>query len=71
MSGSAVVPSIPVVKDAGKAKRSLSGRTDSRAKRLVIHLALAATAWRRRRRFRRDLGSPGLDNELRIFKIAE
>jgi len=44
MSGSAVVPSIPVVKEASKAKRSEGGRTDSRAKRLVIHLLLAFAA---------------------------
>jgi arabinogalactan oligomer/maltooligosaccharide transport system permease protein len=44
MSGSAVVPSIPVVKEAGKAKRSEGGRTDSRGKRLLIHLALAFAA---------------------------
>lgn len=44
MSGSAVVPSIPVVKEAGKANRSEGGRTDSRGKRLLIHLALAFAA---------------------------
>ena len=44
MSGSTVVPSIPVVKDAGKAARSVGGRTDSRRKRLAIHLLLAFAA---------------------------
>jgi len=44
MSGSTVVPSIPVVKDAGKAARSVGGRTDSRRKRLIIHLLLAFAA---------------------------
>jgi arabinogalactan oligomer/maltooligosaccharide transport system permease protein len=44
MSGSAVVPSIPVAKEVGKAARSEGGRTDSRGKRLVIHLLLALAA---------------------------
>jgi len=44
MSGSTVVPSIPVVKEVAKAKRNEGGRTDSRGKRLVIHLLLAFAA---------------------------
>jgi len=44
MSGSTVVPSIPLVKEAGRAARSEGGRTDSRGKRLVIHLLLAFAA---------------------------
>jgi arabinogalactan oligomer/maltooligosaccharide transport system permease protein len=44
MSGSAVVPSIPVAKEARKAARSEGGRTDSRGKRLAIHLLLAFAA---------------------------
>jgi len=44
MSGSTVVPSIPVVKEVGRAKRNEGGRTDSPGKRLVIHLLLAFAA---------------------------
>jgi arabinogalactan oligomer/maltooligosaccharide transport system permease protein len=44
MSGSAVVPSIPVAREARKAARSEGGRTDSRGKRLAIHLLLAFAA---------------------------
>jgi arabinogalactan oligomer/maltooligosaccharide transport system permease protein len=43
MSGSTVVPSIPIVKGAAKASRG-GGRTDSRGKRLVIHLLLIFAA---------------------------
>jgi arabinogalactan oligomer/maltooligosaccharide transport system permease protein len=43
MSGSTVVPSIPIVKGATKASGG-GGRTDSRGKRLVIHLLLIVAA---------------------------
>ena len=39
----AAVPSIPVVKEAGKAKAT-SGRTDSTRKRIIIHALLILTA---------------------------
>ncbi|HEX4897825.1 MAG TPA: carbohydrate ABC transporter permease [Candidatus Limnocylindrales bacterium] len=43
MSGSTVVPSIPIVKGAARASAG-GGRTDSRGKRLVIHLLLIFAA---------------------------
>lgn len=44
MSGSTVVPAIPVVKEAAKGGKAGGGRTDSRRKRLVIHLLLIFAA---------------------------
>jgi arabinogalactan oligomer/maltooligosaccharide transport system permease protein len=46
MSGSTVVPSTPLVKDAGKTKAgsTAGGRTDKPLKRLLIHLGLALAA---------------------------
>lgn len=44
MSGSTVVPSIPVVKEADRAAKGAGGRHDSRRKRAVIHLLLILAA---------------------------
>ena len=44
MSGSTVVPSIPVVKEAGRPAKGAGGRHDSRRKRAVIHLLLIVAA---------------------------
>ncbi|MBA3876758.1 MAG: ABC transporter [Anaerolinea sp.] len=44
MSGSTVVPSIPVVKEADRPAKGAGGRHDSRRKRAVIHLLLIVAA---------------------------